>query len=304
MLKIIILILKGFVLGISMALPGISGGTMAFIMEIYEKLIGEISKTQIKHLKSVFVCLSFKKQQIKQSILFYRNTWDWAFLMPLLFGIVLSAVIFVALAVPVIEKYSLEFYSLIFGLVLASVFKPFKDMNKTAKTLVLLFVSFSVNTILFAFGKELFLFSADSVELWPLIFLPVGFLVSSALIIPGISSSYLLLIFGLYEKTLQALRQGDLIVICFFLIGAVLGLFLMAKWIQKMIKNYFNETMAMILGLILGSLYSIYPLPKKSLEDFLAYDSQKQIFLFYFIISFSALMISSFFYEKKKSAKT
>lgn len=298
MVKITSLILKGFILGISMVLPGISGGTMAFILGIYEKLIGEISKTRIKHLKSLFLCLSLKKSQIQKGMLFLLKTWDWAFLMPLIFGIVFSVVLFVALASPLIEQYHLPFYSIIFGLVLASVFKPFKEMKKTAKTLSLFFLSLVINVVIFSFGKSMFLFSE---EFLPVVFLPVGFLVSSTLIIPGISGSYLLVIFGLYEKTLQALRQADLVVIIFFSIGVILGLFSVARGINHLIKRHFNETIAVIVGLILGSLYAVYPLPKNSLKEILSFDTQKQTFFLFFIVSFFAFIILSFFYEKKLS---
>ena len=294
MLNPIVLILKGFILGISMVLPGVSGGTMAFIMGIYEKLIGEISKMRIRHIKKLLLCLSFRKEQIKQSILFFWTTWDWAFLIPLGFGVVCSGVIFIAFASPLIEKHSLEFYSIIFGLVLASVFKPFKEMKKSIKTFLLFFASFAINTLCFIFGANLFLFSGEPVAF---VFLPVGFVISTALIIPGLSGSYLLLIFGLYEKTLLALKQGEFFVICFFFIGVILGVFSIAKLIQRMIQNYFHETMAIILGLILGSLYAVYP--KESLGDLLFFDAPKKIFLLYSLISFCVFMIFNLFYEKK-----
>lgn len=297
-LEFAIMISKGFVLGIAMVLPGLSGGTMAFIMGIYEKLIGEVSKARTKHLRILFSCLSFKKNRIRKSLIFFGETWDWSFLVPLIFGVVFSGVLFVVLASPLIDQYSLQFYSIIFGLVLASVFKPFKTMEKTAKTFFLFFISFAINIFLFAFGENFSLFDGDFVFL---VFLPVGFLVSAALMIPGLSGSYLLLVFGLYERTLLALRQGDLLIISCFLIGSMLGIFLTARFIQYLLKNYFNETMALILGLILGSLYTIYPLPKHSVEDILSFDIQKQIFLFYFVSSFLIFMIFDLFYEMKKS---
>lgn len=299
-LKPTIIILKGFVLGVSMALPGLSGGTMAFIMGIYEKLIEEISKLQRKHLNSLLLCLSFKRKQIKQSLVLFGETWDWAFLIPLILGIVFSIVIFVAFAPVFIEQYSLQFYSIVFGLVLASVFKPFKKMLKTARIFFLLFLSFVTNVVLFAFGANLSLFPGD---LFPLIFIPVGFVVSAALIVPGLSGSYLLLIFGLYEKTLLALKQGELLVICCFLIGSITGILSTAKLIQYLIKNYFNETIAIILGLILGSLYAVYPLPKESLEVLLPFGIKEKIFLFYFISSFCAFLVLSLLYEKNSKPK-
>ena len=288
------LILKGFILGISIMLPGVSGGTMAFLMGIYEKLILEISKFRSKHFKNLFLCLSFKRKQIKNSTLLFWETWDWAFLIPLVFGITCSAIIFVIFAAPIIEQYSLQFYSIIFGFVLASVYKPFKEIRKTTNIFFLLILSFLVNFLLFILGENFSLFSG---ELISIVFLPIGFLVAIALIIPGISGAYLLLILGFYEKTLLSLRQGDWVVVCCFLMGAILGVLLTARLIKYLIKNYFNETVALILGFIFSSLYAIYPLPKKSLEDILSFDMEKRIFIFYFMISFVLFMIFSLFYK-------
>ena len=286
-----------------MALPGLSGGTMAFIMGIYEKLIGEISKTQIKHLKKLLLFLTFKKQKIKQSILFFWTSWDWSFLIPLIIGLLSSGILFVALASPLIEEYSLQFYSIVCGLVLASLFKPFMEMKKTGKNLFIFFISFAINLILFIFGEQFSLFS-EMKNLTFLIFLPVGFIISSALIVPGLSGSYLLVLFGLYEKTLTALKEGEWPIIFCFLIGILIGLFSIAKLINRMLKNYFDESMAVILALILSSLYAIYPLPKESLADILSFDIQKKVFLMFFLCSFLVFMILSFLYKKKNQTKS
>lgn len=283
MLKIISLLLKGFVLGFSMMLPGLSGGTIAFVLGIYEKIISEISKFQLKPLKKSFSLFSLNRKKFKQFLLYLWETWDKAFLIPLMTGVFLSIGLFAVFALPFIEQYSLQFYSIVCGLVLASTLKPLKEIKKTRKTIFLLFLSFIVNTWLFAFGESLSLFSGS---LAPILFLPVGFLISIALILPGLSGSYLLVILGLYEQSLLSLRQGELSVICFFILGAILGLFSTAKSINYYLKNYFDETLAVLLGLILGSLYAVYPLAKQSLQDILQFDTEKQVFLIYFIISF------------------
>lgn len=300
MLKIIPLILKGFVLGLSMILPGISGGTMAFIMGIYGKLIEEISKFKALHLQSLLSCLKFKRNQTKQTALLFSSTWDWAFLLPLMLGAILAIGLFIALAFPLIEQYRLQFYSLIFGLVLASLFLPFKKMKKTAMSLSLLFLSFVINAWIFALGKNL---SLSLEGAGPLIFLPAGLLVSSALIVPGLSGSYLLVLFGLYEKTLLALKNWDFFTVFCFFAGGILGGFSIAKSIHYLLKNHFNETIAVILGLILSSLYIIYPL-SHSARDLLAFDSQTQTFLLYSVASFAGFMALSLFYEKKSNAKS
>ena len=298
MLKGLELVLKGFVLGISMVLPGISGGTMAFVMGIYEKLIAEISKLQKQHFKKLFLCLRLKKDEIKNSILFFQKTWDWLFLLPLMFGMGLSIILFIAFAPKLIERYFLPFYSIIFGLILASVFVLLKKLEKRPKIFALLAMSFLAHALLFVLGKDLVSFSDINS---PFIFLPVGFLISVALIVPGLSGSYLLLILGLYEKTLLSLKQGDFFVITCFLTGLLFGGFFIAKGINYLFNRYFNETMALILGLILASLYAVYPLPKSSFEELLFFDGSKMVFLFYSVISFGFFMIFHFFYERQKA---
>ena len=296
-----VLFVKGFVLGLSIVLPGLSGGTMAFILGLYEKLIGEISKAKVQDIKKLISFLSFNKQKAKEALLFFWTKWDWAFLVPLSFGLLCSGILFVALASPFIEKYSLQFYALVCGLVLASLWKPFQAMEKTGKNLFIFFISFVINFVLFVFGENFSLLSGKE-DLLFLLFLPVGFLVSSALIIPGLSGSYLLVLLGLYEKTLLALKQGDLLVIVCFFVGTLIGIFSVARLIKKLLKNYFHQSMAVILGLILSSLYAVYPLPKESLEDIFSLERPNKIFLFYFISSFLIFIIFNILYERKRRA--
>ena len=120
MKNFILNVLKGVGLGLSMVLPGISGGTLAFIMGIYEKLIEEISAFKISHIKSALLCLSFDRNRIRTYFLTLKETWDWAFLFPLLIGIILSIILFIRFAGDWIQTYSLIFYSFILGLILAS----------------------------------------------------------------------------------------------------------------------------------------------------------------------------------------
>ena len=298
--------LKGFILGLSMALPGISGGTMAFVMGIYEKLIKEISHFKIKHLKTLAFCFSFNKKQLTTNFSLLKKTWDWPFLIPLITGALIALVLFVSLAGDFINQYSLEFYSIIFGLILASAIPALQSAQKNLSFFLFLFSSFFINFALFAFGSGFT--SADSEfasspkEVSTLIFLPVGFLVSMALIVPGISGSYLLLVLGLYEKTLSALKSLDFFVMAVFVFGVLLGFLLSAKLIQKMLKKYWNPSLAVILGLMLGSLYAVYPLEKNSLNDFLVFNKSLAVFSAYMLggfVCFIALHFTLLSRQKK-----
>ncbi len=278
-------------------LPGISGGTMAFVLGIYKKLIFEISKTGPKHFKSIRPYLLFKK---KPKSPFFWNNYDWAFLSPLLLGLLLAVFLFVALAPELIERWALPFYSALVGLVLASLFKPFREMKKTRRTLTLFCMFFLLSGGVFVFGENLFSFPAKNPS--PFLFFPAGFVVAGTLIIPGLSGSYILLILGLYEKTLLALKAGDLPIIFCFFVGALLGIFFMARWMNYFLKNHFDETMAFVSALLLTSLYAIYPLSKTEPKtDFFVLSEEKLIFIFYATSAFFGFLALNYFSEKKKS---
>ena len=298
--------LKGFALGLSMVLPGISGGTIAFIIGIYEKLIKEISNFKIKHIKNFMLCFSFNKKQIKTNFTVLKNSWDWTFLIPLMLGAFIALILFVSFAGDFIAQYSFEFYSIIFGLIVASVIPTLRLAKKNLSFFLFLLGSFFLNFILFAFGSQFISINSELVsnskEVSSLIFFPAGFLISMALIVPGISGSYLLLVLGLYEKTLFALKSLNLFVICIFIFGVLLGFLLTAKIIQKMLKKYWNQSLAVIIGLMLGSLYVVYPLEKSSLNDFLVFNKSQTLFLIYMLagcICFLALHFSLTSQQKK-----
>ena len=296
--------LKGFALGLSMVLPGISGGTMAFVMGIYEKLIKEISNLKIKHVKTLILCFSFNKNQLKTNLSILKNSWDWSFLIPLMVGALTALVLFISLAGNFINQYSFEFYSIIFGLILASAIPALQQTQKSLSFFLFLFSSLFLNFVLFAFGSEFISANSELVspskEVSTLIFLPVGFLVSMALIVPGISGSYLLLVLGLYEKTLLALKSLDFSIIFIFTIGVILGFLLTAKLIQKMLNKYWNQSLAVIIGLILGSLYSIYPLEKNSFSDLFIFNKSQALFLVYMLAGCSSFLALNFLLSSRQ----
>ncbi|MCZ0932316.1 MAG: DUF368 domain-containing protein [Oligoflexia bacterium] len=300
MAKFFLTSLKGFALGVSMVLPGISGGTIAFVMGIYEKLIQEISSFKIKHLKNLILCFSLKKTQLKKNLSILKNSWDWPFLTPLLIGMIIALALFISWAGDFINQYSFEFYSIIFGLILGSVISTLQQAQKSFSFFLFLFCSSLLNFSIFAFGSELVTIPK---EISNLIFLPAGFLVSMALIVPGISGSYLLLVLGLYEQTLFALKSLDFFVISLFTVGALLGFLSTAKLIQKMLKKYWNQSLAVILGLMLSSLYAIYPLEKSSFSDFLLFNKNHALFLIYTLAGFFCLLAFHFMFFSRQKEK-
>ena len=303
-LKPVILFLRGVVLGVAILLPGVSGGTMAFVLGIYEKLIQELAHFKSSYIKSFLILFSFKKTQVKKHFLILKKAWDWPFLIPLFCGLFFSLVLFVIFVSDGIKEYSLIFYSLIFGLILGSLIPPFRQIKKSFSVLALFLLSLVLNHVLLTYGKEFFQLSAG--DLPDFLFIPVGFLIAMALIVPGISGSYLLLILGLYEKTLLALKKGDFMIILCFVLGVFLGFIVTAKGIQKLLKKYWDQSLAIIMGLMAGSLYSLYPLKAKTLPLFEFWDKvngrESREFLLYASIGF-LLVLGFDWLGSKKSHK-
>ena len=240
------------------------------------------------------MCFSFNKKQFQIHFSLLKKSWDWSFLTPLICGILSALILFIIFAGEWIEQNSLIFYSFISGLVLAGLIPPFQQMEKSMRTLLFFLTSFVVNFALFTYGKTAFIISN---EIPSFFFAPIGFLASMALIVPGVSGSYLLLILGLYEKTLFALKQLNLFIISFFMLGVILGFILTAKWIQKMLENYWNQSLAVILGLMLGSLYSLYPLK----ESPLSWNQDQKLFITCAGLGFFLFLFFHFYLGKGNS---
>lgn len=279
-----ILFLKGIFMGLSMALPGISGGTMAFILGIYKKLIDEISKFHILDFKSP------KK---------FFQKYDWRFLIPLLAGSISALILFVVLAPPLIASFQFEFYSLIFGFILASLYLPLKEIEKNLKTLIL-FVCFIVLSFCGFYFTEIISFSREQVSLFWIF--PAGALVALALVVPGLSGSYLLILLGLYHYILTAFRDLNITIISVFTIGAFMGLISMARGMKFFLHRFPSETLSVILGLIVGSLYILWPFSEATGGvTFLSSSlSDKVSFLLWFSLSFCLTLSISFLYGKNR----
>lgn len=272
-------------MGLSIALPGISGGTMAFILGIYTKLIDEIAKLQVRDFKSPQTF--FKK-------------YDWLFLTPLLAGLIGALMLFVFLAPPLITAFRFEFYSLVFGFVIASFYSPLKEVDKNLKNLIL-FICFVLLSFSCFYFTETVSFSREQVPL--LWIFPAGALVSLALVVPGLSGSYLLILLGLYHYILTALRDLNVPVVSVFIAGALVGLISMARGMKFFLHRFPSETLSIILGLIAGSLYILWPFSEQmgGTAFFSSPLTDKFTFLLWFSLSFFPTRILSFSYGKNKN---
>lgn len=230
-------------MGAADAVPGVSGGTIAFISGIYEELITTISGVNLSLLTT------FRKNGFAA---FWKQL-NGSFLLALLTGIIISFVSFMRLAKYLIEQHPVLIWSFFFGLIVASIFfvgKQIKSWNLgTIAALIFgALAAFYITSLPSMANNDsvVFLFFA-------------GALAICAMILPGISGSFILVILGAYKTLSDALHAFDFKRIFIFAAGAVIGLVSFSHVLKWLFKNYKNTTLAVLTGFIFGSLNKIWP---------------------------------------------
>jgi len=243
-MKWLILFLKGVAMGASDVVPGVSGGTIAFISGIYERLLQAIKSINPGNLK-----LLIKGQ--------FRDFWqkiDGTFLCCLFAGIAVSFLSLAKLITYLIEVHPVLVWSFFFGLVLASTIFIGREVKWSVKT-VLFFIVFAVISFIITSPTNAPL-STDSAYWY--IFL-CGMIAICAMILPGISGSFILVLLGQYVFILQSLTELNIPVIAVFGLGAVIGIVSFANVLTWLFKNYKMLTLSALTGFMFGSLNKIWP---------------------------------------------
>jgi putative membrane protein len=245
-LDYLILSLKGMAMGAADAVPGVSGGTIAFISGIYEELVNTISGVNLKLFKTL------KSEGI---VAFWRQL-NGSFLVALLSGIIVSFFIFMKLAKYLIEHHPILIWSFFFGLIAASIFfvgRQIKQWNLLAITgfIVGTIAAYYVTTLPTMANNEspFFLFIAGAIAI-------------CAMILPGISGSFILVVLGAYTTLSQAISDLDVKRIAIFASGALVGILSFSHLLKWLFKHYYNVTLALLTGFIFGSLNKIWPWKK------------------------------------------
>lgn len=240
---------KGFCMGSADIIPGVSGGTMALILGIYERLLGAIRSFDMTWLRSLL------RFDIPSAL--GRN--DLLFLVPLGFGIV-AAILFFTRIVPLpglILSHPELIYGLFFGLIAASIVVLMRQVEHFGpKQLLTALLGVAVGYLVVT------LVPVDTPsEPW-FIFL-CGFIAISAMLLPGISGSFILLILGQYAYIINALGSFNVAVIATFGAGALAGLVVFSRLIVWLLKHYHQTTLLLIKGILIGSLWIIWPFQER-----------------------------------------
>jgi putative membrane protein len=230
-------------MGAANVIPGVSGGTMALILGIYVEFIDAIRTLNLKVLRLITV---LKMREALGAI-------SWQFLLPVGLGILLATLSLARILSVLLETYPVMVWSFFFGLILSSVLTVSKVVGKWGKPTFAAVVLGAVGAF-FLFGLVP---TATPNSLW-FIFLS-GVLAICAMILPGISGAYILVLLGKYHYALEAINNRDLAALFILTAGAVVGLLSFVRVIGWLLKAYHDVTMAILIGLMLGSLRRIWP---------------------------------------------
>lgn len=240
------LYLKGVFMGIAEIIPGVSGGTIAFITGIYEELINSIKSV---NASSVKLLLSFKLS------LFWKQI-NGAFLLTLLVGMLTSVLALARVIVFLIDEHPFKIWGFFFGLIIASaivIFYQIKSVNSKVFIAALIGLVISSYIALEAPSStpnsNLFIFLSGAIAI-------------SAMILPGISGSFILVFLSKYEFILNSLNNFDVAVISVFIGGCVVGLVTFSRVFSYLFKKYNDVVISVLVGFLLGSLFKIWPFYK------------------------------------------
>ncbi len=232
-------------MGLSDVIPGVSGGTIALITGIYERLISAINSVDLKIPFYIFPERDFNK--VKSGI----KSIDLEFLAPLVLGIGTAFLVASRFILRALNNYPTFTYAFFFGLILASAIKIY---GRITESLAYYSVGIGILGLVFAF----YITGLDSIRLVhsPFMVFFSGFIAICAMILPGVSGSFILLTLGQYEYMLAAIndiasRYLDLMI---FMVGALISLFTFSKLLSKLFESYEQYTLSFLTGLMLGAL--------------------------------------------------
>jgi putative membrane protein len=248
-------------MGAANVIPGVSGGTMALLTGIFEKLIQTIKSFDLRALKLAF---GFKLKELFEHI-------DIKFLSAIGIGVVVSVVSFARLLEFLFENYALHVWSFFFGLILASVYFVGKKIGKVSIPVVLLFILGTIVAGSMAFMEPVA--ENDSIPY----LIVCGAIAMCSMILPGLSGSFVLLLMGNYELVMiKAVSSFDLAILIPIGLGAAGGLAAFARLLAWIFKKYHDPTIALLTGFIFGSLSILWPWKEAIIQTFEKGDEIKE----------------------------
>lgn len=237
------LFLKGIAMGAADVVPGVSGGTIAFVTGIYTELLDSIKSINLHALKTLF----------KEGPRAFWQSINGTFLLVLGSGILLALLSLARGIHYLLMHYPVWLWAFFFGLIVASCWHIGKEIERWHLPQLALFalgaiVAGAISTA-----------SPTSISATPLIILLAGSIAICAMILPGISGSFILLLMGLYEPVLGAVKQLDFQLLGTFALGAAFGLLAFSRLLSWLLHHYKSAMFALLTGFMAGSLLKVWP---------------------------------------------
>lgn len=237
---------KGMIIGIANVIPGVSGGTMAVSMGIYEKIIDCIGNF-FHNFKKTFL------QNMK-------------FLIPIVLGAGIAILLFSKLITFLLANHTMQTQFAFIGLILGSIpfiFKKSKEKGFKITYIIPGIITFALALTLAILqlkgvtGEPVSSFNIDFITI--ILLFIYGFISAASMVIPGISGSFILLLMGVYAAIMSAISSLNIIVLIPFAIGVAVGIIVCSKLINWLLNHFYGYTYYAIMGFVIGSLPAIYP---------------------------------------------
>ena len=241
--RYIVLALKGCAMGMADVVPGVSGGTIAFISGIYEELLDSIRSVNATALKLLLkLCLGE----------FWRHI-NGSFLLPVLLGIAIAIFSLARLMTYLLTYHPIAIWSFFFGLIIASALLVARQIGRWDWRSLLAFVAGAAAAWWITVATP-----AETPNDWWFVMLS-GAIAICAMILPGISGAFILLLLGKYQFIMQAVGDLNIPVIVIFVVGAVAGIISFSHLLSWLLKHWHDVTVAVLMGFMVGSLNKVWP---------------------------------------------
>ncbi len=244
--ELLLHVARGLAMGTADSVPGVSGGTVALVLGIYERLLAAIGNAA----RAVVALVRADLPQVRTRL---RDV-EWRLILPLGLGIGVALVVASAVIPDLLERFPSQARALFLGMVAASVIIPWRrigrpstvDVAVAAVAGLVAFVATGIPPGEIADPSMIQIFGAAAIAI-------------CAMILPGVSGSYLLVVLGMYATTLEAVHWRDLTYIAVFGLGAAVGLGAFSMVLNRLLRTHHDRTMAALVGLMAGSLRALWP---------------------------------------------
>ena len=258
--SILRLYFKGVAMGAADIVPGVSGGTIALISGIYEELIFTLKNINLSLLQTLF----------KDGFKVFWKSLNGNFLSVLLLGIASSVILLAQVIVFLLENHEFKIWGFFFGLIISSAFLIIKDVNPLNTMQIIWILSGIVIAALISLSNTTQIPDTDIY-----IFL-TGSIAITAMILPGISGSFILLLLSKYEYIITAIKEFNIRTLFVFALGCIFGLIIFSRILHFLFQNYKMNLLSLLSGFRIGSLIKIWPF-RKALETRINSDGMEEV---------------------------